>query len=420
MEVKNQMMDQLLATGAAQPSASPQAKPQKDADGPNFESMVHQKRAVGKNDARDEQQTGGEETAQVKTAGKPLGKGQESASDEVCAAAAAALLFQPQPDVRVVPAEEEPDGLTVRLPDGRELNVKQLKAMLEAEPDEPQHSFGEVDPGQAVLETEDDWKTQIRQLLGNDRHVDRMLRRLENGEIGIRLSGLHETAAAEQGAETAEIPAAAPVGAEPDNFHVSPRLERMPRIRDVETSEPEAQLTQTPVLEPIVAHTANAPAPKAAETVHTYAPLPLTAEDGIEQLADRIGDVVVNRTGENRVEITLTPETLGKLTVEISHDETGRLSIVLRPTSERAANLLERSTADLQRALTNTTKSQTEVQVRPNEETQQQQQQFDPNGRGGQQQQQQHRQREQDGEHRSAQEFMQQLRLGLVDKDEED
>ncbi|MBE6909700.1 MAG: flagellar hook-length control protein FliK [Ruminococcaceae bacterium] len=124
--------------------------------------------------------------------------------------------------------------------------------------------------------------------------------------------------------------------------------------------------------------------------------------------------MIVNSADANRIEVTLTPEHLGKLTVEVTRGTDGTLSVVLHTTSERAANLLEKGVDGLRQALAPSNRGDVEVQVRPSEESQQQF--LNPDGQNGQeqrQQQQQGRRREQ----QNAQDFLQQLRLGLVDVD---
>lgn len=141
----------------------------------------------------------------------------------------------------------------------------------------------------------------------------------------------------------------------------------------------------------------------------TYDPVPLESEEGVQTLAEQLTDAVAQ--GESKVEITLTPANLGKLTVEITRTNDGTMNVVLHATTEKASNLLQQHSGSLQNLLAGSNQSEVRVEVRGNENAQQQ---FlnpdDSNQREHQQQQhKQHKQQEQ-----QSQDFIQQLRLGLV------
>ena len=147
-------------------------------------------------------------------------------------------------------------------------------------------------------------------------------------------------------------------------------------------------------------------------------PIPLEAEDGTERLAQQLGAMIEEDSGSSRIELTLTPPSLGKVTVEIVHHADGALHIALQATTERAASLLERNSAGLQSLLAGQSRSEVHVQVRTETETPYIY--VNPDGQNDQQQrqqqqQQQQQQRQQQEQPRSAQDFIQQLRLGLID-----
>ncbi|MBR3562154.1 MAG: flagellar hook-length control protein FliK [Oscillospiraceae bacterium] len=199
-------------------------------------------------------------------------------------------------------------------------------------------------------------------------------------------------------------------------LHTARMQDGTPRIVEAdaaeETSDEDnaetAQMAQdAPLFERV-----DAPVVKVAEAPR---PIPLEAENGIERLGDEL-NLVVNSADANRVELTLTPENLGKLTVEITRGSDGTVSVVLHTTTERAANLLDHGMDGLRQMLSANSQREVQVQVRGSEETQQQF--LNPDGQNEQEnrQQQQNRRRE---EQRSTEDFMQQLRLGLVDVDEQ-
>jgi len=120
------------------------------------------------------------------------------------------------------------------------------------------------------------------------------------------------------------------------------------------------------------------------------------------------------QTGESMVRIQLTPENLGEVTVEISQSADGALRVALTAHNADTRGLLERHAGDLQGMLTGRTQQDVEVSVQRQAESQQNQnQQHNYDGRNGHAQDgQDRRQRRQ--EHASPEDFMQQLRLGLI------
>ena len=116
--------------------------------------------------------------------------------------------------------------------------------------------------------------------------------------------------------------------------------------------------------------------------------------------------------GLRQIEIKLSPENLGEVTIKLTQGIDGNLQVVLHATNAKAANLLTQHLDGLNAALQGYGQnSEVRVEVQRGEDSQQaqqqQHQQTDPNGHN-QQQQQQHRQEE-----RHSQDFVQRLRLGL-------
>ncbi len=130
-----------------------------------------------------------------------------------------------------------------------------------------------------------------------------------------------------------------------------------------------------------------------------------------DQLAETIRSAA--QQGLKQMEIKLSPENLGSLTIKLTQSADGTLQVVLHTSTTKAAALLTQHLDRLDMALQNYGQTQVHVEVQRNEDSQQAQQQFqqaDPDGHNRQQQQQQH---QQENEHSG--DFLQRLRLGLVD-----
>lgn len=123
--------------------------------------------------------------------------------------------------------------------------------------------------------------------------------------------------------------------------------------------------------------------------------------------------------GESMVRIQLNPERLGSVTVEITRSAEGILHVALSAHSAETRGLLERHAGDLQGMLSSRGQ-EVQVDVQRQQESQQGQNQQHQNydGHNGHAQDGQER-RQQRREHTSTQDFMQQLRLGLIPADGE-
>lgn len=127
--------------------------------------------------------------------------------------------------------------------------------------------------------------------------------------------------------------------------------------------------------------------------------------------------------GESIVRVQLTPESLGDVTVEISKSADGILRVALTASSSETRSILERHAGDLQGMLSVRGQQEVQVDVQRQQESQQSQDQnqgqnqqrgYDGQNGHGQDAQEQRRSRR-DGA--SSQDFMQQLRLGLIPMD---
>lgn len=141
--------------------------------------------------------------------------------------------------------------------------------------------------------------------------------------------------------------------------------------------------------------------------------------DVVKQVDTRISQAL--QDGESLVRIQLTPENLGSVTVEISQSADGILHVALNARSGETRSLLERHAGDLQGLLSSRGQQDVQVEVQRQSESQQNQNQQHQNydGRNGHAQDGQER-RQSRREHTSSQDFMQQLRLGLIPMDGED
>lgn len=127
------------------------------------------------------------------------------------------------------------------------------------------------------------------------------------------------------------------------------------------------------------------------------------------QLAKTVNAALKN--GDKQVKIQLAPENLGTLTIDLTRTKDGALQVVLHTTTEKAADLLGRHAESLSAMLQSSAQGTVQVEVQRQEQTQQYQQ-F--------QQQSQHQQQRQEQRHerrRNGEDFLQQLRLGLVTLD---
>ena len=131
---------------------------------------------------------------------------------------------------------------------------------------------------------------------------------------------------------------------------------------------------------------------------------------------DKLADAIrfAAQQGLRQIEIKLSPENLGNLTVKLTQASDGTLQVVLHTANAKAANLLNQHLDNLNAALQGYNQSsEVRVEVQRGENSQQaQQQQTDPDGHNQQQQQQHRQESENNGD------FIQKLRLGLFGLDD--
>ena len=153
-----------------------------------------------------------------------------------------------------------------------------------------------------------------------------------------------------------------------------------------------------------------AEAPERAENRTPAAPVE-------QQITEKLSNIL--NGGETRVELQLEPLELGKLTIELTRNADGVLNIVLNAENAQTRTLLERHVSPLQEALSERGQQNVQITVERNDESQRQNNQQNNDFRDGSNGRQHEQQRRENP--RSGEDFLQQLRLGLIPiEDEED
>ena len=139
-----------------------------------------------------------------------------------------------------------------------------------------------------------------------------------------------------------------------------------------------------------------------------------TVENGVE-LKD-LGDTLTQAIdrGENRLELQLQPAELGRIRVEMRWSDEGALHVILHAESARTQSLLEKDMASLQTLLGRETQQEVKVEL-PREQEAPRQSFDDGRQNGGQQH---HQQEQRQSSRHSGQDFLHQLRLGLIPAEE--
>ncbi|MEA4934012.1 MAG: flagellar hook-length control protein FliK [Lawsonibacter sp.] len=139
-------------------------------------------------------------------------------------------------------------------------------------------------------------------------------------------------------------------------------------------------------------------------------PVDLPSSDAAGQLSNRLTQALAQ--GTSKLEVHLSPQSLGDLSVEITRTDDGSLSVILKPTTAEAMSLLVRHSSSLQNLLAANTQSPVRVEVQQQTSQTDIQQFLNPDGSGDHSRQQ---QRQQPQKQNFSQDFLQQLRLGLTE-----
>ena len=188
---------------------------------------------------------------------------------------------------------------------------------------------------------------------------------------------------------------------------MEPQLQKAEKDQPQEAGMAEAWTGSRPVF-----RSNDAMPEKVGENYETLTP---EAEDAPQKLAATLTQAL--ERGQSRVEIQLNPANLGKLTVEITRNVDGALSVVLITVNEKAAVILRQHSGALQTAMMSSAQAPVTVEVQQPQQAEDPNQFLNPDGHNDQNQQQQQKQERQ---HKGANEdFLQQLRLGLVGLNQE-
>ena len=133
----------------------------------------------------------------------------------------------------------------------------------------------------------------------------------------------------------------------------------------------------------------------------------------LDQVQNQISRAV--QEGQSLVRLQLSPASLGQVMVEITRSADGTLSIMMSAATEKTATLLQRHGGILQQFLADNLQGPVQVTVQQPEQPENANQFLNPDGQNRQHQNQQHQEKKQKG---TTEDFLQQLRLGLVGLEE--
>lgn len=202
-----------------------------------------------------------------------------------------------------------------------------------------------------------------------------------------------------------EAPAEAAPGKESAPEATTARMEAPPEEKPDDTQVQDVEVEARPVFQRETA------AP--VKVGESYEPLAPEEPQAPQKLADDVMQML--SVGENRVEIALNPANLGKMTIEVTRMQDGALHVVLGAVGQKATALLKENSEQLHTLLAAANQNDVRIEVRQQEPPQEQGQFMNPDEGGKQQPQQQHKPQQQ----AESEDFVQQLRLGLTEKEEE-
>ncbi len=210
--------------------------------------------------------------------------------------------------------------------------------------------------------------------------------------------------AVEADVEPVKAPEAAEKSEEPKDLEVEVKTGDESKPETEETVEVQEDMAERPVFENVREVPVKVGEAPAAEE---------PAEPVEVQVRDQLTQALAN--GETKVEIQLTPENLGKIRVEMTLSEDGGLVVQLHAENSRTQSLLSKNLSGLEALLARNSEQDVHVEVPRQEESQKQQNLFDQEEQRRQRQQQQRQEQPHNSE-----DFLQQLRLGLIPVDEEE
>ena len=320
--------------------------------------------------------------------------------------AAASGPEQPQQTEGVQPQEAE---AVQPVQDPRELEKRMaMAAMVMAQNPEVAELVADIAEETPQILTDPSWEEGFVPVGYDDYDGYRIVHWMQPEAAGENLQSLNEEAGKwveqQQQQQTQE---AAPETAGKDS--VLPKLEVPVEKLQVEVKAPEAEaetegeVQDAPVETPVFEHVRAVPV-----KVGEAAPAEETETPVEEQVVPKLAEAIQN--GETRVELQLTPEHLGKIQVEMTWKEDGSLVVRMHADNGRTQSLLEKNAHGLEALLGRESQQEVRVEV-PRQEDQPRQDLYEQQQR---QQQQQHQREQQKQAAKEGEDFLHQLRLGLI------
>lgn len=220
-----------------------------------------------------------------------------------------------------------------------------------------------------------------------------------DGAMQVRSSG--EEAPRTQEVQTAQVEEA-PRDEVPVENVSSAQSGEEPGAQDEEQQEKDVETT---VFQDLKAVPVKVGEPEAAKQTQEAKPVET-------QIGEKLTEAL--QSGEKRVEIQLTPENLGKVTIEVTMHQDGSLRVSLHAELSQTRDLLERDLPGLQSALARNTQQEVRVEV----QRQQEERNF-YDGQQGQERQNPQQQRRDRQSREGTEDFLHQLRLGLIPEEGE-
>lgn len=212
-------------------------------------------------------------------------------------------------------------------------------------------------------------------------------------------------------AETIALPESSPeVAVQPESRTETAPVSRHQANLSEEEQPEEVQVTDTWTQEQQVFQRETAAPIKVADNYEEAEPTDLRL---LDQVQNQISRAV--QEGQSLVRLQLSPASLGQVMVEITRSADGTLSIMMSAATEKTATLLQRHGGILQQFLADNLQGPVQVTVQQPEQPENANQFLNPDGQNRQHQNQQHQEKKQKG---TTEDFLQQLRLGLVGLEE--
>lgn len=384
MNINNLMAQGLAATIAQATQTALPGEPGQE--GVEFEEMLRQQSQVTKTQRQEERPKEKDKAAGKQEAKKPQ---EDSTKDQEIAengqkVAAALVTSQPVVPFEIVAVPEEAAGIEVEVP---VMAPKPVEAATWADSTPAQPEQVQPELAGEVLPQEQQTAQPV----------------VVRPEVQAQPVAEQPQAQAQAQEATPELPEAQ---VQPEAAETAPVVaDHRARLSTEERPE-EFQVTDAWVQSEPVFQRETATPVKVAENYEAEEPEQL---ENLDQMRNQLSQAIQN--GQSSVQIQLSPANLGQVLVEITRGADGALSIVMTAATEKAAAVLQQHGSGLQQMMAANLETPVQVTVQQSQEPENANQFLNPDGQNRQQhQQQQHEKRQQ----ASTEDFLQQLRLGLV------